>query len=150
MWISSDSPEVRLTGRWASLNGTATATAAGSYFEASYTGELATLRFDMANMADPLPHLWIQVDDGPRIESVLAAYLRVRAKGNGPHRVTVILKGAVEQQSRWEHPLVGKISFLGLEAEGTAPLAPDIRPTIELPLLKNEKPVGEVRTFFQL
>lgn len=132
MWIAFDSPAVRLTGRWGILDGNrAVATAAGSYIEAAFYGQLAVLRFDMEGTAHPVPHVWISVDGGVRTEAPLAPYLRVMAQGEGPHIVQVIYKGAVEQQARWQAPLVGRIAFLGLEAPRAAVLEADTRPLIE-------------------
>ena len=131
MWIAFDSPAVRLTGRVGRQGGKAAATAAGSTIEAAFCGELATLRFDLQGSEHPYPHVWIAVDGGPRIEAPLNPYLRVIAAGDGPHVVQVIYKGAVEQQARWQTPLVGKIAFLGLEARAEGELPEDNRKCIE-------------------
>lgn len=126
-----DHEAIRLTGRWAVCGDAAAATAAGSYLEAAFQGDMAVLHFDITYSVDPYPHVWIGVDDGGVVEAPLDRYLRVRAQGPGPHMVRVIYKGAVEMHHRWRHPLVGKIAFQGLEADAPGRLEPDNRPAIE-------------------
>ena len=131
MWISYDHEAVRLTGRWGVCDGCAVTTAPGSVLEAGFTGELALLHFDTALNAFPMPHVWISVDDGAWTEAPLDRFLRVKTGGNGPHKVTVIFKSAMEMQHRWHHPLVARVAFRGMEAEGCAALLPDGRRIIE-------------------
>jgi len=47
MFIPYTSDSVRFTGRFAELNGAMTATAAGSYFEIAYTGDMCVLHFNI-------------------------------------------------------------------------------------------------------
>lgn len=131
MWIRFDDDSVRLTGRWAVWGETAAATAAGAYLEAAFQGEMVVLHFDTAYSTEPYPHVWIGVDGGALVEAPLDRFLRVRAPRPGRHVVKVIYKGAMEMQHRWWHPLVGKIAFLGLEADAPDALEPDGRRTIE-------------------
>jgi hypothetical protein len=65
------------------------------------------------------------------VEVPLDWHLRIDA-GEGNHTVKVIYKSAAECQHRWHHPLVGRVAFLGYDAEGPAQLSPDPRKTIEL------------------
>lgn len=104
MWIKFDDASVRLAGRWAVWGETAAATAPGAYLEAAFQGEMAVLHFDTAYSTEPYPHVWIGVDGGALVEA---------------------------SQDRWWHPLVGKIAFLGLEADAPDALEPDGRRTIE-------------------
>lgn len=131
MWIKFDDESVRLTGRWAVCGEAAAATAAGAYLEAAFQGGMAVLHFDTAYSAEPYPHVWIGVDGGAFAEAPLDRFLRINAPGPGRHVVRVIYKGAMEMQHRWRHPLVGKIAFLGLEADAPDALEPDHRRTIE-------------------
>ncbi|MCI6908054.1 MAG: GDSL-type esterase/lipase family protein [Clostridiales bacterium] len=121
---------VRFTGRWFAENGTATATAPGSYFELGFSGTWARLIFDIRGSVVPYPHLWISVDGGPSVESPVDRYLRIGVP-DGEHRVTVIFKSANETHARWFAPLVGKVSFSGFEADAPAVLPEDTRDLIE-------------------
>ncbi len=127
----SDTESIRLTGRWFRNDDIAITTACGSYFEAGFTGEYALLHFYIGDNTNPYPHLWISVDGSPRVEAPVDRFLRVTAKGEGPHVVTVIYKSANERQHRWYAPLVGKIAFEGFDADAPAPLPADDRPVIE-------------------
>lgn len=144
MMIPWNHESVRLTGRWSrplpedtdthrhvQPLECAVTTAPGSYFEAAFTGSWAKLLFFMEQAQQPYPHLWISVDGGARVEVTLDRYIRIAAQGEGPHTVCVIYKGGMEQLQRWHLPLTGSVSFLGLEAEGAAALAPDERPLVE-------------------
>lgn len=132
MFIPYHDPSVRATGRWAvTENRSLSATATGSYLEIAFQGPSAVLNFDMSFAQFPWPHLWISVDGGPRVEVPLDWHLRIDA-GEGNHTVKVIYKSAAECQHRWHHPLVGRVAFLGYDAEGPAQLSPDPRKTIEL------------------
>ena len=71
------------------------------------------------------------MDGGPRIEAPLDKYLRLNAKDEGPHVVEVIFKGAMEEQHRWYEPLVGKVAFVGIEADAAAELPEDNRKSIQ-------------------
>ena len=132
-FYSYQDPSVRLTGRWDTKNGKAAITTApGSYFEIAFEGDLIALHFDMTGNAESYPHLWISLDGGPMVESVLTHYIRIKAKTAGKHTAAIHFKSAVEMQNRWLMPdLVGKVAFTGYDAEGAAELAPDNRKVIE-------------------
>ncbi len=131
MFIPMSDAAVRLTGRWFLSETAATATACGAYFEAAFKGEYALLHFYIGDNTNPYPHLWISVDGGARIEAPVDRYLRIAARGEGPHAVQVIYKSANENQHRWYAPLVGKIAFEGFDADAPAALPADERPFIE-------------------
>ena len=131
MFIKYDSDAVILTGRWGKNGDAAVATACGSKIEFAFCGNLAVMRFDMTFSEHPYPHVWIQVDGGARVESTIEKYVRVYAESEGPHTVTVVYKGAVEMQHRWYAPLIGKIAFMGFEADGAGVLEPVDRRYIE-------------------
>lgn len=118
MFYNYKDENIAYTGRWAVRDGAMTATATGSRFSLRFCGEMAVLHFNMDLMATPVPHLWIQVDGGGMVEAPMDRWLRVRAAGEGPHTVTVILKSMVEAFPRWHHPLTNRVSFLGVDAEG--------------------------------
>lgn len=130
MFIAYNHPSVRASGRWAPVGNALCATATGSYVELAFRGTYALLRFDQTWSQPPYPHVWLSVDGGAQVEVPLDRYLRVSAP-EGDHVVKILLKGAVEQQHRWYHPLVGKIAFLGYDAEAPATLPEDPRKTIE-------------------
>lgn len=117
-----DHEEMRFVGRWAPYNGAMTATATGSRIKFAFEGELAVLHFDTRLQQTPAPHLYIRVDGGAFVEVTLEQYVRVRAVGAGRHTVEVILKSMVEMFPRWHWPLVNRVSFLGVEAEGLTKL----------------------------
>ncbi len=131
MFIGVQDASVRFTGRWEIGEKAATTTAPGGMIEAAFTGTAAVLHFDTAANAHPYPHIWISVDGGAKIESVIDHVLRVEAPEDGNHVVQVIYKSAVEEQHRWYTPLVGKIRFKGYEAEGNGVLPEDDRKIIE-------------------
>lgn len=145
MFIHWYDPAVRLTGRWTRLSrdgddchvfvqpsaACTTTTAAGSYFELAFKGELAVLKFDTGYGEVRLPHLWIQVDGGAAIEVPVDRFIRIMANGDGNHIVKVTYKGGQEQQPRWYAPVIGAISFIGAEADAPGELPVDDRRIIE-------------------
>jgi hypothetical protein len=116
MLLSWNHPSIRIIGRWDRRNpGRVVTTNPGGIIEISYYGEMITLCFDVVDNQYPRPHLWLQVDNGVRIESALEPFLHIQSPGGdgGCHLLRVIFKSAVEEQNRWSEPLVGKVSFLG-------------------------------------
>lgn len=132
MFIDYKSPSVRFTGRFAELNNTMTATAAGSAIEIAFKGDSILLKFDLTNQKYPYPHLWMQLDGGAWIETQLDWYLRINANSTGTHLTKIVLKSTLEMQERWNFPVVAKLSFVGAEVEETALLPEDNRKTIEI------------------
>lgn len=132
MFMDYTSKSVRYTGRFAKLGNTMTATAAGSVIEIAFKGESILLKFDLEGQSYPYPHLWMQLDGGSWIEAQLDWYLRMNAQNSGTHIAKIVLKSSMEQQERWNMPLVAKLSFVGAEVEGEADLPEDNRKTIEL------------------
>ncbi len=136
MFFDFEDSRIRYTGRWGKqlfkvgLSRIVT-TATGSKITFAFTGRLAVMHFDMRFNQQPYGHLWVQVDGGSRVETILDTYLRVQAAEEGVHTVEVIYKGGVEMQHRWHHPLVGRVAFLGVEAEDLAELPPCNKKTIE-------------------
>ncbi len=122
---------IRLTGRWGCTEHSATATAPGSYIEFAFRGRMALAEFDVLQNAYPHLHLWVQLDDGDKIEVPVDSFLRVIAKNDGDHVCRMIFKSANETDSRWYAPLTAKLTFLGVQVEAPAALLPDDRRTIE-------------------
>lgn len=131
MMFGTNSKAVRFTGRWNVTDKQAVTTAPGGVIEIAYYGCGAVLHFDVSTNTNPLPHLWIIVDDGAKTEVPLAQYLRVEANNVGNHIIKIIFKSAVEMQHRWHQPLIGKVSFCGFEADKEGILPEDNRKTIE-------------------
>ncbi|MBE6599518.1 MAG: hypothetical protein E7638_08765 [Ruminococcaceae bacterium] len=137
MFIPFSSESIRYTGRFAedctNINDTPTmtATAPGSYFELAFRGDMCVLRFNIDFNTTPLPHLWIEVDGGAKVEVPLDRFIRLQA-GEGEHTVKVTFKGVREIHHRWYHPLSGKVSFEGYDADAPGSLPEDNRKTIEL------------------
>lgn len=124
---------IRLTGRWDTSNPAfAETTNPGSYIEFAFSGRMALAIFDIeGNNADPRLHLWIEVDGGARIESVIDRYLRIVAPTDGVHLCRIIFKSSTEVHRRWFAPLQNKISFVGIDTETPISLPADERKTIE-------------------
>lgn len=122
---------VRSIGRWARLKNSLITTAPGSKLEIAFRGDIITLYFDMKNNEFPYPHLWLSVDGGPFFESTLEYFIRVKCSGTSNHLLTVVYKGGQEITNRWYGNLIGKIEFLGYEAEDRATLPEVNKKTIE-------------------
>ncbi len=135
MFIKYDDPSIRYTGRFGQFrtwhNDSIAATACGSYFELAFGGRECVLNFCTEFSTESYGHIWISVDGGARVEATISRFIRLRAERDGDHTVKVIYKSSVEQQHRWHTPLVGKLAFLGYEADRAGILAPDDRKTIE-------------------
>jgi len=132
MFIKYDDESIRYTGRWdLGDKDSATTTATGSMVEVAFKGKAAVLHFSMEMNMYPYPHIWIIVDEGAKIESVVNHVIRVETIEAGEHVVKVIYKSAVEIQPRWYRPLIGKVRFLGADVEERACLPEDNRRIIE-------------------
>ena len=131
MFIKPSSNSIRYTGRWSKNENEAITTAPGSYFEIGFKGSYCVLNFDIYMNFQPYGHVYIQLDDGARTETALDRYIRVQATDSGEHILKVIYKSAMEMQPRWYEPLVGKITFIGAEAEDSIELSVDVTPVIE-------------------
>lgn len=128
-----DHPSIRYTGRFGheGVSGMAS-TACGAYFEIAFRGSSIVLNFNVDLLPDSHGHVYVSADGGARVESDLTRYIRVGGLDDGEHIVTVIYKSNVEANPRWYHPLIGKVDFLGYEAEDAGTLLPDNRKTIEI------------------
>ncbi len=122
MFFKYDDKSVRLTGRWAKSERYAVTTANGSKIEFMFTGKMAIMHFDMVFNVHPYPHVWIEVDNGARVEAAIDRFMRICAGTDGIHKVTVICKSSMERQHRWYEPLVAKFAFMGFEADGAKEL----------------------------
>lgn len=131
MFFRYDDSAVRLTGRWAKNDNCAITTANGSKIEFMFMGKMAIMHFNMVFNAHPYPHLWIQVDNGARIEAAIDRFIRISTETDGPHMVTAVCKSSMERQHRWYEPLVAKFEFMGFEADGAKELLPVTRRYME-------------------
>lgn len=137
MFFTASNENIRYTGRFGRTtawtpNDNMTAVAPGSYFEFSFKGLTAVMQFDVDLSYDPHGHVYIEVDNGVRIEATIEKYIRISSKDEGPHYVKVIYKSTVEQMNRWFQPLNNKLALQGIECDELIPLAPDDRKTIEI------------------
>lgn len=130
MFFDFSHPSIRPTGRWAPVDDRLCTTAAGSSLDIAFEGTYIRLDFYLKYHQHPFPHLWLQLDSGPRFEVPLDWHIRIDT-AEGAHTLKLIYKGAVEQQHRWHLPLVGCVPFLGYDAEEAGVLTPDPRKTIE-------------------
>lgn len=131
MFFSFNDPSVRAIGRWAQLDMSYITAAAGSKLEIAFTGDMITLHFSLRNNEAPYPHLWLSVDGGARFEATLDHYIRVHCNSFNSHILTVVYKGGQESTARWFEPLVGKVQFLGYDADDSAVLPPCTKKTVE-------------------
>jgi lysophospholipase L1-like esterase len=131
MYYSYNDPSIRYTGRFALYEGAMTTTACGSQILIAFQGDHIVLNFDTKGNERNMPHLWLRLDGGIKVETAVDEYLRVEADA-GEHVLEIIFKSAVEMQPRFFHPLVGKISFKGYDAQNAGVLPADNRKTIEL------------------
>ena len=131
MFYSCHHPSIRYNGRFAEVCGNMTATACGAGFTIAFSGKSILLQLDVSGCQHPLPHLWLQLDDGAKVEVPLDKYLRLEC-AEGEHLLTVTLKSAKETQHRFYHPLQSKLALVGYEAEGCGALPADTRKTMEL------------------
>lgn len=123
---------IRLTGRWDRRDPkVAVTTTTGAYIEFAFEGNMALAHFDVFQNAEPRLHLWVQIDGGDMIETVIDNHLRIIAKNEGKHICRIIYKGGTENDRRWYAPLTGKVSFVGVQTEKPIPIPADKRPVIE-------------------
>lgn len=131
MYFDVKSHSIRFTGRWSVTGKSAITTAPGSVIEIACSGKMIVLHFDLSTNQAPMPHLWISIDQGAKVEVPLDRYLHIEVSQDGPHFVQIIFKSAVEMQHRWYEPLVGKVTFVGFEADSQEELPEDNRKIIE-------------------
>ena len=121
----------RFVGRWFVKDDVAKTAAPGAYFDLAFSGQELVLHFETGWLTPPVPHLWVQLDDGARVEVPLDRHLRIFAKDGGSHVARVIFKGANEMAHRWHEPLCGGVEFLGYDAEALGQLCTANRKRIE-------------------
>lgn len=131
MFFDFNNENIDFVGRWAQYEDSMAATAPGAYFRFAFKGDYAVLLFHTWWNSHPYGHVWIQVDDGVKMEATAENYLRIETKEYGIHNVKVIYKGNVEMHARWHKPLVGKLGFKGFEADECVAVSADNRKTIE-------------------
>lgn len=138
MFFPYTDENIRYTGRWGKeidqcgvKVGCMTATTTGAYFEFVFKGRQAVLHFNVISQNSGMPHVWVSVDGGTRVESVVMPYLRVQAADEGVHTVCVIIKCANEELQRWYRPLTSCVALCGITADELCPLPADERKVIE-------------------
>ncbi len=128
--IGCQDASISYTGRFSLYEGAMTATTSGAQIKIAFKGDTIRLLFDVKTNERTMPHLWLVLDGGAKVEVPLDAFLRLETTP-GEHILEVIFKGSVETQPRFCHPLVGKISFLGYDLAEPGTLPEDNRKTIE-------------------
>lgn len=73
MVISHLSESIRYTGRWAKQEEAAVTTAPGASLELAFQGKACMLLFSVSMNALPYPRIYIQVDNGARVEAGIHA-----------------------------------------------------------------------------
>ena len=132
MIIRANNEKIRYTGRWNVKGELATSSAPGNYFEFGFIGTTAQIAFSTAGLAEPFPRIYIIVDGGALVSSVLDCYHRITCENGGEHHVKVLIKSTHETGSdRWTKDLDSRVTLAGVEADGFYKLSPDERPKIE-------------------
>ncbi len=131
MIIRANDERIRYTGRWNIKGDTATSTANGNYFEFGFKGELARIAFKVGDCSNPRPHVYISVDNGALIDTVIDSYHLISCEDSGEHYVKVLMKSSMEKASRWCAPLESMVTLAGIEADEFYALPEDRRPKIE-------------------
>jgi len=118
---AADSPaltdSLRFFGRWdLRAPDRAITVNTGSHVLAQFSGSSISARFDVSLNKPPLPTITWRIDNGDWQESEIAATVKL-ADGlpDGPHTLWLMVRGIDEHQSRWNPPLVGSVTFLGLD-----------------------------------
>jgi len=127
------------TGRW-DLRAAqrAITVSGGSYLRAQFSGPSVSAQFDLAVNQVPLPTIAWAIDEGAWQESEVAPVVKLAAGlADGPHTVWLMVRGIDEHQSRWTPPLVGSVTFLGLDLAPGSKMLPPLKPWVE-PELKLE------------
>lgn len=133
MLLEWNYPSVRLTGRWDRCNNAqASTTTNGSRIDAAFTGRSAIIHFDISTNVHPYPHLWIIVDEGPKVEVPLARLLHIDGLPDGLHSLQIIMKSSSEGLARWFYPQEAVVRFRGLEVDSPGELKVDNRPILEV------------------
>jgi len=132
---------LRFCGRWdLRAPDRAITVNSGSYVLAQFSGSSISARFDVSLNKPPLPTLTWRIDNGPWQESEVAATLKLAdGLSGGAHTLWLMVRGIDEHQSRWNPPLVGSVTFLGLDpaADGRllAPLTEWDHPKLKMEFL---------------
>jgi len=133
MFLEWNHRSIRLTGRWdRSINTQTSTTTNGSRIEAAFAGKSAIIHFDISTNVLPFPHLWITVDEGPKVEVPLARLLHVESSNDGPHSLQIIMKSSSEGLARWFYPQEAVVRFKGLEVDSPSELRVDTRLILEV------------------
>ena len=128
--IGCQDASISYTGRFSLYEGAMTTTTSGSQIKIAFKGDTIRLLFDVKTNERTMPHLWLVLDGGAKVEMPVDAFLRLETTP-GNHILEVIFKGSVETQSRFFHPLVSKVSFLGYDLAEPGMLPEDNRKIIE-------------------
>lgn len=137
MYYNYDDEKINYYGRWGKYDfwgadESMTSTTTGAYFEFTVKGGYALMHFGLEFMAHPYPHLYVSVDGTCSVEVPLDKMVRVKLNDNDAHKVTVLIKSAVEAQHRWYAPLESKVSLMGIDAEEMTETPKDKRKTMEI------------------
>lgn len=118
---------VVFSGRWdLRTPGRAITVNSGSYLRARFSGATLTANFDLTVNEPPFPTIAWRIDDGEWQEAEIADKVKLAEGLTGAgHSVWLMVRGIDEHQNRWTAPLIGSVTFAGLElSEGGALLRP--------------------------
>jgi lysophospholipase L1-like esterase len=118
--------QLRLFGRWdLRMPDRAITVNGGSYILAHFTGPTVDALFDVLLNQPPLPTLAWCIDGGAWQESDMAAKVRLGdSLSAGAHTLQLMVRATDEHQRRWQAPLTGSVTFLGLDLPGGQLMAP--------------------------
>ena len=131
MFFDYNHPSIEYTGRFADFDGKKQTVLCGSVIKIAFKGDYILLNFDTSENESPMPHVYLSLDGGAKVEAALDKFLRVEAT-YGEHQLSVIFKSKKSIQERFKTPTVGKMAFIGYYAENSAALLPDERRTVEI------------------
>ncbi len=132
---------IAFSGRW-DLRSPARAITvnSGSYFRVRFSGPSITANFDLSLNKEPFPTIAWRIDEGDWKESEIAGKVGLTdGLPNGSHTLWLMVRGLDEHQNRWTTPLVGSVTFIGLDLPKGGKLLPPLeawtKPALKLEFL---------------
>ena len=130
---------IAFSGRW-DLRSPARAITvnSGSYFRVRFAAASINANFDLSLNKPPFPTIAWRIDEGDWKESEIAGKVGL-ADGlpAGPHSLWLMVRGIDEHQNRWTSPLVGSVTFTGLDLPAGGQILPALEAWMK-PVLKLE------------
>jgi hypothetical protein len=118
--------QLRLFGRWDLRQpGRALTVNTGSYILARFNGPAVNARFDLSLNKPDIPTVAWRIDNGDWQVAQINPLLKLAdGLAAGPHTLWLMVRGIDEHENRWTDPLIGSVTFLGLDLPGGQLMAP--------------------------